>query len=129
MESKSGKLTAIIVFLSLGVLAWGLYAIFSGSGPSGKEREMVMRDGVKATATLLTVERTNNTVNNIHQYAFTFRVQPDSGPAFEFTRKKLIDPIYMSNIKPGMTIPAHSLAGKEGETVIHWEEAGIGDAF
>ncbi|TCS90247.1 hypothetical protein EDD80_101447 [Anseongella ginsenosidimutans] len=113
----------------MGLLLWSLISTFPGSGPSAKEKEFIMENGIKGIASLLAVERTGTTVNNIHQYAFSFRVQPDSGSAFEMVRKKLIDPIYMPGISVGMRIPAYTIPGNEDQTLILWEKAGIGDAF
>lgn len=119
----------LIVVTALAVGAWALVSTFSDGGPSKKEIQFILEHGVQARATLLTLERTGTVVNNIHQYAFRFRVETDSGDGFELVRKKLIDPIYMGSIKVGMDIPALTVPGNEKQTLIQWEKAGIGNAF
>ncbi|HEY9560139.1 MAG TPA: hypothetical protein VIR29_05050 [Anseongella sp.] len=129
MKKGSKARVSVVVFAGLAIGGWALFSTFSGSGPSEKETQYILQHGVKGVATLLAVERTGTTVNNIHQYAFTFRLQPDSGRVFETIQKKLIDPIYMASIKVGMTIPAFTAGSDEDQTLIQWEKAGIGDAF
>lgn len=124
-RNYTGIIVAVVVF---GSLIWSLSSITSSSGPSEKEKKEILMTGTKATATLISAERTGNTVNNIHQYEYTFSIDPVSGNPFEISRKKLLDPLSMSKIEKGLEIPAYvSADGKQ--TLILWEKMGIKNAF
>lgn len=105
-----------------------LYCVFSGTGPSEKEKAEIMENGIKATATLISVEWTGNVINYMRQYRFDFRIMAETGEAFDFSQKKTIDPIFMGNIKKGVEIPAYVGETRE-DVVILWEEIGVEDAF
>lgn len=125
---KKGRFLIIIV-VALTLLGWQLFSTFGGADRvSDKEKTALKTDGIKCTATLTAIDRTGTIVNNIHQYAFSFSVQPDSGQPFTHREKKLIDPIYMSSIKIGMAIPAYASQDKETVWVV-WEDVGVNDAF
>lgn|SRR5690606_1317663 len=112
---KKGRFLIIIV-AALAILGWQLFTTFGGSGNiSHKEKATLKADGISCSATITAIERTGTVVNNIHQYACSFTLQPDSGRPFSHREKKLIDPIYMSSIKIGMTIPAY--VSQDRETV------------
>ncbi|MGV3762735.1 hypothetical protein [Parapedobacter sp.] len=125
---KKGRFLIIIV-VALAFIGWQLFATFGGTGGvSDKEKAALKADGIECSATLTAIERTGTVVNNIHQYAFSFTVKPDSGQSFNHREKKLIDPIYMSSIKIGMAIPAY--ASQDRKTVwVAWDEVGVNDAF
>ncbi|MEC3879824.1 hypothetical protein [Parapedobacter sp. 10938] len=125
---KKGRFLIVIV-VALAILGWQLLTTFGGTGGvSDKEKAALKADGIKCTATLAAIERTGTIVNNIHQYAFSFTIQPGSGQSFSYQEKKLIDPIYMSSIKIGMVIPAYASHDKEIVWVV-WEDVGVNDAF
>ncbi|MGV3760934.1 hypothetical protein [Parapedobacter sp.] len=128
-KTVGGIMAALVVTFALGASAWGIFTTFSKSGPSEREREELIRTGTPGMATLLSIERTGNIVNSIHQYKFSFHVRPDSGATFASSEKKLIDPIYMSLIKKGMQIPVYVGNTEDKQVLILWEKAGIGDAF
>lgn len=118
----------IIVVVALAFFGWQLFATFGESGLSEKEKATLKTEGVKCTAILTAVERTGTTVNNIHQYACSFDIKMDSAQNFPYREKKLIDPIYMSSIQIGMSIPAYVSRDKKDIWVV-WEDVGVKDAF
>lgn len=124
-KSIKKRIIFAVVIMALVGLPW--LCTFSGSGPSEKERAEIIETGTPATATLLSVERTGTIVNSVHQYGFVFQIAPKTGESFELNRKKLIDPLYMGNIKIGMEIQAY--VNKDKDVAILWGKAGIGEAF
>src|SRR5690606_5506055 len=107
---------------------WQLLSTFGGTGLSEQEKATMKTDGINCTAVLTAIERTGTVVNNIHQYAFSFDIQPDSAQRFTYREKKLIDPIYMSSIKIGMSIPAYASRDRKKVWVV-WEDVGVKDAY
>lgn len=127
-SKKSNKKTKVFLFVAIiAITILPLYCVFSGTGPSEKEKAEIIETGVPGKAYLLSVERTGTRVNSVHQYKFTFRIACENGESFEMSRKKLVDPIYMGSIQIGMEIPVY--VSPEKEVVILWEKVGIGEAF
>src|SRR5690606_41191961 len=119
---KRGRFLILIV-AALAIVGWQLFATFGGTGLSETEKATLKADGIKCTATLTAIERTGTIVNSIHQYAFSFDIQPDSAQAFTYSEKKLVDPIYLSSIRIGMDIPAY-LSKDNDKVWVVWEDVG-----
>ncbi|MCB0507680.1 MAG: hypothetical protein R2739_08320 [Chitinophagales bacterium] len=129
MKTNLKFLPVVIVIISLAFAGIGIFSIYSGTGISDKEKVKIIQTGIPCEATLLSIDRTGNIVNNIHQYKFKFNITDSTNYTFIYTEKKLIDPIYMSSIKIGMKIPAFYNKENKEEVAILWKKVGIGNAF
>jgi len=127
-KAKRGRFLLLII-AAIAIFGWQLFSTFGDGDISDKDKLELKTSGMKCQAILRSVERTGSTVNNIHQYEFSFDVKPDSGDMFTYQEKKLIDPIYMASIKVGMAVPAYVMPDDHDKVWIVWEEVGIKDAF
>lgn len=101
-----------------------------------KKKSFFVKNGIKATATLLSVKRTGVFLNKVPQFEFAFKIKPpcpagrsDNKKEFTTKTKKYIRFVDLSEIFEGMKIPAYIHPEIEGKIFLMWEEVGIGNAF
>jgi len=130
MKKDANRNRIIVLFIAgTAFFGWHIFSTIGDGGLSEKDKRLIEANGLKCIAFLRAVERTGSTVNNIHQYQFLFDVKPDSGDAFTYQEKKLIDPIYMDRIEIGMAVPAYVMPGNQSKVWVLWEDVGIKNAF
>lgn len=89
----------------------------------------LLKYGVKATATLLEIQRTGVIVNQMPQYRFKIKVISVEGKEVVITRNKVIDFPDRPKLQEGMQLPALMDADNPPKVLLFWEEAGINTAL
>ena len=94
-----------------------------------EKKSFFLKNGIKATATLLSANRTGVFLNKVPQIMFEFKIDSEGKKEFTTTAKKYIRFIDLSEISEGMKIPAYIHPENDGKIFLMWEEVGIGRAF
>lgn len=94
-----------------------------------KKKNFFLKRGIKATATLLSAQRTGAFLNKVPQILFELKINSGGKKEYVIKVKKYIRFVDLSEISEGMIIPAYIHPEDDGKVFLMWGKAGIGDAF
>jgi hypothetical protein len=94
-----------------------------------KRKSFFMQNGIEATATMLSAQRTGMFLNKVPQIQFEFEIESKDLKTYTASVKKYIRFVDYSNITEGMKIPAYIHPEDRENVLIMWEKAGFGEAF
>lgn len=86
-------------------IAWGLLLTFGGILSGSGRRKMVRGETQIGVGTIVEIERTGVTVNDVPQYDLFIRVTPNTGEEFIAQQRMLIDPADVSSLQVGLPVP------------------------
>lgn len=84
----------------VGAFSYTMYQLFWPE----HQREQLLRRGVRATAVILAADPTGNVYNSQPEVRLRLRVTPTSGVAYEAETVMVINPIYVPEFQPGMSV-------------------------
>lgn len=94
-----------------------------------KKHRSTPANGIYATATLLSVEKTGMSLNKSPQMLFKVNVSIQDQSDYLGECKKYIQPKDLPKIKKGMQIPAYVHPKNKNKFMLLWADVDIDDAF
>lgn len=114
------KTVGMLVSRCLLVVGVGLAVLYFVK-PRGHEFELLKRDGVRGTATVLKVQSTNVTIGRRPQVRLQMRVEVGGKPAYELTHVDLVG--IGQAVIPGRRLAVYVDRNQPDKLVIDWAES------
>lgn len=102
--SSTMLIILISTILPLALTGFILWKVFSWLSNTGKERQRLLRDGVAAQATILSIWETHLYVNNQPQIGILLEVTSPSGQVFQTQTKMIISQLQIPQFQPGTRV-------------------------